>query len=76
MLGGYRETGQVDEDPNLEARIMWRHVQLGLVTLPRGPLAGRSWAERPPSMLVDTLAFFASEPLQFVARVCAETLKR
>jgi hypothetical protein len=62
MLGGYRESGRVGEDPNLEARIVWRHLQLGLVTLPRGPVPGRSWAERPLSMLVDTLAFFACEP--------------
>lgn len=58
MLEGYRELGQIDEDPDLEARIVWRHVQLGLVTLPRGPLPGRSWVERPLSLLVDTLAFF------------------
>jgi len=61
MLDGYRESGRIEEDPNLEARIVWRHLQLGLVTLPRGPLPGRSWAERPLSMLVDTLAFFAGE---------------
>lgn len=62
MLEGYRESGQIDEDPDLEARIVWRHVHLGLVTLPRGPLPGRSWVERPLSLLVDTLAFFAAEP--------------
>jgi hypothetical protein len=62
MLAGYCESAQIEEDPHLEARIIWRHLQLGLVTLPRGPLRDRSWAERPLSMLVDTLAFFASEP--------------
>jgi Ser/Thr protein kinase RdoA (MazF antagonist) len=62
MLEGYRESGRIDEDANLEARILWRHVQLSLLTLPRGPLPDRSWAERPLSMLVDTLAFFAAEP--------------
>jgi aminoglycoside phosphotransferase (APT) family kinase protein len=62
MLEGYRESGQIDEDANLEARIVWRHVQLGLVTLPRGPLPDRSWAERPLTFLLDTLAFFASDP--------------
>ena len=62
MLAGYRESAQIDEDANLEARIIWRHLQLGLVTLPRGALPDRSWAERPLSMLVDTLAFFASDP--------------
>jgi aminoglycoside phosphotransferase (APT) family kinase protein len=61
MLEGYRESGRIDEDAQLEARIVWRHLQLGLITLPRGPLPGRSWAERPMSMLVDTLAFFAGE---------------
>jgi aminoglycoside phosphotransferase (APT) family kinase protein len=62
LLDGYRESAQIDEDPNLEARIVWRHLQLGLVTLPRGPLPGRSWAERPFTLLLDTLAFFASDP--------------
>lgn len=62
MLGGYRESTQIDEDTNLEARIIWRHLQLGLVTLPRGPLADRSWAERRLTMLLDTLAFFAGDP--------------
>jgi aminoglycoside phosphotransferase (APT) family kinase protein len=45
LLAGYRESAQSDEDANLEARIVWRHLQLGLVTLPRGPLPDRSWAE-------------------------------
>src|SRR5215470_791118 len=29
MLEGYRESVQIDADPDLEARIVWRHVQLG-----------------------------------------------
>jgi hypothetical protein len=62
MLDGYRESGEIDEDPDLEARIVWRHLQLGLVTLPRGRLPGHSWAERPLSMLLDTLAFFGAKP--------------
>ena len=62
VLGGYRESTQIDEDTNLEARIIWRHLQLGLVTLPRGPLPERSWAERPLTMLLDSLAFFAGDP--------------
>ena len=62
MLEGYREVAQIDEDPNSEARIVRRHLQLGLVTLPRGRLPGLAWAERPLGMLVDTLAFFAGQP--------------
>jgi hypothetical protein len=62
MLEGYREAARIDEDPNIEARIVWRHLQLGLVTLPRGPLPGLAWAERPLSMLVDTFVFFAGQP--------------
>jgi aminoglycoside phosphotransferase (APT) family kinase protein len=62
IFDGYRESAQIEEDPHLEARVIWRHLQLGLVTLPRGPLPDRSWAERPLAMLVDTLAFFAGDP--------------
>lgn len=62
VLEGYRDIALVEEDPNLEALIVWRHVQLGLITVPRGPLPGFSWAERPLSMLLETLAFFATAP--------------
>ena len=62
VLEGYREMTLVAEDPNIEALVVWRHLQLGLITLTRAPLPGFSWAERPLTMQLDTLAFFAVPP--------------
>jgi aminoglycoside phosphotransferase (APT) family kinase protein len=57
MLDGY---GAGDDD--LRARIVARQLQLALFNLRRGPQPGRSWAERPATMLVDVLRFFADAP--------------
>jgi aminoglycoside phosphotransferase (APT) family kinase protein len=62
MLHGHRELAPLDDDANVEARIVWRHVQLALLLVPRGPLPGFSWAERPLSMLLEILGFFAADP--------------
>jgi aminoglycoside phosphotransferase (APT) family kinase protein len=61
ILEGYREH-PIEEDTHLEARIVWRHLQLGLVSLPRGPQPALSWVERPLSKLLDTFAFFLGNP--------------
>jgi hypothetical protein len=61
ILEGYREQ-PIEEDTHLEARIVWRHLQLGLVSLPRGPQPALSWVERPLSKLLDTFAFFLGNP--------------
>ena len=57
MLDGY---GAADAD--LRARIVRRQLQLALFNLRRGGQPGRSWAERPATMLVDILRFFADAP--------------
>jgi len=46
----------------LTSRRASRHLQLGLIPLPRGPQPGLSWGERPLSKLLDTLAFFLGNP--------------
>jgi hypothetical protein len=43
-------------------RIVWRHLQIAMLNVTRGPLPGFSWAERPLGMLLETLAFFAADP--------------
>jgi Ser/Thr protein kinase RdoA (MazF antagonist) len=60
MLEGHREVLPLDE--GIEARIVWRHLQLVLLMLPRGAVRGRSWAERPLAIFVDVLRFFLSQP--------------
>jgi aminoglycoside phosphotransferase (APT) family kinase protein len=62
MLEGYRETAATDGDGAVEARILWRHLQLGLYLLRRDPQPGRSWAERPLGMLVDFTRFLLGDP--------------
>ena len=61
MLQGHRDFAALDDD-SAEARILWRHLQLGLLTLPRGAVPGRSWAERPLAMLFEIFRFFLAEP--------------
>ncbi len=60
MLAGYRDAG--GNEPHIEARIVRRHIQLALFMLPRGAVLGRSWAERPVPMLLETVKFFADAP--------------
>jgi hypothetical protein len=51
-----------DSDETVEARIVWRHLDLSLGMLPRGAVPGRSWAERPLPMLLEVLRFFLDPP--------------
>jgi hypothetical protein len=62
MLQGHRYLTALDHDDSAEARILWRHLQLGLFALPRGAVPGRSWAERPLAMLFEILRFFLADP--------------
>jgi hypothetical protein len=62
MLEGYREVAPPGGDERIEARILWRHLQLGLYLLRRDPQPGRSWAERPLGMLVDVMRFLLDDP--------------
>lgn len=59
MLNGYVAAGGVT---GLEPAIIARRTMLWLLMLPRGPVPGRSWAERPLGMLLDMLGFFANTP--------------
>jgi len=60
MLEGHRDLAPLE--PGIEARIVWRHLQLALLTLPRGAVPGRSWAERPLAMLLEIVRFFLARP--------------
>ena len=62
LLAGHREVAPLDGDATAEARILWRHLQLSIWTLPRGAVPGRSWAERPLPMLLEVLRFFVEPP--------------
>jgi hypothetical protein len=62
LLQGHRDLAPVDDGEHIEARIVWRHLLLTLWLVPRGPQPGFSWAERPLSILLDTIAFFAAQP--------------
>jgi aminoglycoside phosphotransferase (APT) family kinase protein len=62
MLEGYAEVGPFEEAENVEARILWRHLQLSLYLLRRDPQPGRSWAERPLAMLLDVMRFSLESP--------------
>ena len=62
MLEGYRRIAPLDDDETAEARILWRHVQLSLYLMRRGPQPGRSWAERPLAMLLDVMRFLLDAP--------------
>src|SRR5439155_20941563 len=62
MLAGHREVAPLDGDETMEARVVWRHLQLALWSLPKGAVPGRSWGERPLAMLLEVLRFFADPP--------------
>jgi aminoglycoside phosphotransferase (APT) family kinase protein len=62
MLASYREVAPLDE--TAEARILWRHLQLALLVLRRGPLPERSWAERPLAMLLEIMRFLIESPAE------------
>jgi aminoglycoside phosphotransferase (APT) family kinase protein len=62
MLQGYREVAALDHAATAEARILWRHLQLAMLVLRRGPMPGRSWAERPLAMLLEIMRFMIESP--------------
>jgi aminoglycoside phosphotransferase (APT) family kinase protein len=62
MLAGYRTIKPVDDDQSAEARILWRHLQLAMYLVGRGPLPNWSWAERPLPMLLEIFRFFSDGP--------------
>jgi aminoglycoside phosphotransferase (APT) family kinase protein len=62
MLEGYRRVSAPYDDATAEARILWRHLQLSLYLLGRGPMPRWSWAERPLPMLLDVMRFFLDPP--------------
>lgn len=62
MLEGYRAVGSPEDNETIEARILWRHLQLSLFLLRREPQPGRSWAERPLAMLLDVMRFLLESP--------------
>jgi aminoglycoside phosphotransferase (APT) family kinase protein len=63
LLAGHREVTLLDNDETAEARVLWRHLQLALLVLRRGPLPGRSWAERPLAMLLEIMRFMIESPI-------------
>ncbi len=64
MLEGYGTVAEFAERQNVEARILWRHLQLSLYLLRREPQPGRSWAERPLGMLLDVMRFLLDHPAE------------
>jgi aminoglycoside phosphotransferase (APT) family kinase protein len=60
MLQGYRAVAPLQS--GVEARILWRHLQLSLYLLRRDPQPGYSWAERPLGMLLDVMRFLLDSP--------------
>lgn len=56
------DVAPLDNDETGEARILWRHLQLALLNLRRGPLPQRSWAERPMTMLLEIMRFLIEAP--------------
>jgi aminoglycoside phosphotransferase (APT) family kinase protein len=62
MLKGYETVAVPDGTPTVRERIVWRHLQLALGNVARGAVPGRSWAERPLTMLLEVLSFFADPP--------------
>jgi aminoglycoside phosphotransferase (APT) family kinase protein len=59
MLEGYRAVSPLDD---VEARILWRHLQLSLYLMRRDPQPGHSWAERPLGMFLDVMRFLLDPP--------------
>jgi aminoglycoside phosphotransferase (APT) family kinase protein len=64
LLAGYRTVAPVENDETAEARILWRHLQLALYLLRRGPQPDHSWAERPLAMLLEIMRFLLEVPSQ------------
>ena len=62
MLEGYARVVLLADDESVEARILWRHLQLALFLLQREPQPQCSWAERPQAMFIEMMRFFLQEP--------------
>ena len=67
MLEGYGEISPL-HGPAIEARILWRHLQLSLYLMRREPQPGSSWAERPLGMFVDVMRFLLDGPPELWSR--------
>jgi Phosphotransferase enzyme family len=61
LLEGYREINKTP-DAGLEARILRRHIEIGLFLMTRGAQPGKSWAERPFGMILEVMRFLQSAP--------------
>lgn len=61
LLEGYRQVTAFD-DETVEARILWRHLQIGLHQFRGKPQPETSWAERPMAIPLDVLRFFTGAP--------------
>jgi len=64
MLEGHREIAPLDADETAEARILWRHLQVAIWLMRRGPQPTHSWAERPWAMFLEIMRFLleSSDP--------------
>ena len=62
ILAGYREVAPLPYDEGAEVRILWRHLQMSLLVLPRGAAPGLSWGERPVAWLLEVMRFFFDAP--------------
>jgi aminoglycoside phosphotransferase (APT) family kinase protein len=60
ILAGHRKVARIDD--GIEARILWRRLQMILLVMPRGAAEGLSWAERPFAWLLDLMRFFTDPP--------------
>jgi len=62
VLAGYRDVAPAEAEKGVEAKVLWRHLQLALYNLRRPPQPRLNWAERPATMLIEILRFFAAPP--------------
>jgi len=62
MLEGHREIAPLDGDETAEARILWRHLQIAIWLMRRGPQPTYSWAERPWAMFLEIMRFLLEPP--------------
>jgi aminoglycoside phosphotransferase (APT) family kinase protein len=69
MLEGYQQVWPEAMYEAMAGRILHRHLHLALFLLRRQPQPMRSWAERPQSMMLDVLRFFAERPQGIWARL-------
>ncbi len=62
VIAGHREIAAFAGDAGIEARILWRGIQMILYVLPRGATPGLSWAEHPLANLLEIARFFLDSP--------------